>query len=97
MSDQNTPPPITLELGGIEDFETAAAMLRATGARRPRTGRSQRRAAGRTFVIDHDLTAHQTAALVEFIAYGTAEGFLTVTTHTPHPDTAGAEEWWSTA
>lgn len=34
----------------------------------------------RTFAIDHDLTAQQAAALIEFIQYGTAAGFLTVET-----------------
>jgi hypothetical protein len=91
MSTQTTPP-ILLELGGIEDFETAIAMLRATGARWLKQRRSSR-----TFVIDHDLTAEQAAVLVDFIAYGTAEGFLKVETNAPELDYDGAEEWWETA
>jgi hypothetical protein len=99
MSEPTTPPPIRMDLGGIEDFETAAAMLRATGARRFSQGRSSRRGSGnsRTFVVDHDLTAQQAAALVDFIQYGTAEGFLTVTVHAPELDVDGAEEWWDQA
>ncbi|QJT04338.1 hypothetical protein G9272_31980 [Streptomyces asoensis] len=99
MSEPTTPPPIVLELGGIEDFETAMAMLRATGARRWAQGRSSRRGTGsnRTFVIDRDTTAPQAAALLEFIRYGTAHGFLTVTVNAPEPDYEGADEWWETA
>jgi hypothetical protein len=99
MSTQDPRPPILLQLGGIEDFETATAMLRATGARRYSQGRSGRRGSGnsRTFVIDHDLTAGQAAALVDFIAYGTARGFLTVETNPPELDYDGAEDWWDTA
>ena len=102
MSEQTTTPPIVLELGGIEDFETAAAMLRATGARRPLVrGRSERRgsnsATNRTFVIDHDITAQQAAALIEFIEYGTAEGFLKVQVNASELDEDGAHEWWATA
>jgi hypothetical protein len=94
-----TPPPIVLELGGIEDFETAVALLRATGARRRTAGRSGRRGNGssRTFVIDQDITAQQAAALLEFIKYGTDQGFLTVTVNAPEPDYRGADEWWETA
>lgn len=92
MSDHTPQPPILLHLGGIEDFETATAMLRATGARRLKQGRNRR-----TFVIDHDLTAAQAAALVDFIAYGTADGFLTVETNAPELDYEGAEDWWETA
>jgi hypothetical protein len=97
---ENTPrPPILLQLGGIEDFETATAMLRATGAFRLNQARSGRRGSGsnRTFVIDHDLTAEQAAALVDFIAYGTAQGFLKVETNAPELDYDGAEDWWDTA
>lgn len=99
MSDQTPQPPIRLQLGGIEDFETAMAMLRATGARRLSQGRSGRRGSGssRTFVIDHDITAVQAAALVDFIAYGTAKGFLKVETNAPELDYDGAEDWWETA
>jgi hypothetical protein len=99
MSDQTTPP-ILLELGGIEDFETAMAMLRATGARRgSQNTRSRRIDSGnsRTFVIDHDITAQQAAALFEFIQYGTSEGFLKVEINAPELDYDGAEEWWETA
>ena len=98
MSDHTPRPPIVLQLAGIEDFETAAAMLRATGARRLNQGRSGRHGSGnsRTFVIDHDLTAAQAAALVDFIAYGTGEGFLTVETNAPELDYDGAEDWWDT-
>lgn len=92
MSEQTTPPPIRFELDGIEDFSTAVAMLRATGARRLRRGRSNR-----TFVIDQGITAQQAAALVQFIEYGTAEGFLKVEINTPAPQYEGAEEWWETA
>lgn len=93
------PPPIVLELGGIEDFETAMALLRAAGARRWTQGRSSRRGTGnnRTFVIDHDITAPQAAALLEFIRYGTDQGFLKVTVNAPEPDYEGADEWWETA
>lgn len=99
MSDHTPIPPILLQIGGIEDFQTATAMLRATGARRYAQGRSGRRGSGssRTFVIDHDLTAGQAAALVDFIAYGTARGFLTVETNAPELDYDGAEDWWDTA
>ncbi|WP_037691857.1 hypothetical protein, partial [Streptomyces scabiei] len=93
---QDPRPPILLQLGGIEDFETATAMLRATGARRYSQGRSGRRGNSRTFVIDHDLTADQAAALVDFIAYGTAQGFLTVEANPPVLDYDGAEDWWDT-
>ncbi|MDX2658339.1 hypothetical protein PV402_39835 [Streptomyces scabiei] len=98
MSSPDPRPPILLQLGGIEDFETATAMLRATGARRYSQGRSGRRGSGnsRTFVIDRDLTAEQAAALVDFIAYGTAQGFLTVETNPPELDYDGAEDWWDT-
>jgi hypothetical protein len=98
MSEQSTPP-IRLHLDGIEDFETAMAMLRATGARRQAQGRSARRGAGnnRTFVIDRDITAQQAAALVDFIQYGTAHGFLTVETAAAELDYDGTEEWWETA
>lgn len=100
VSGPTAPPPIVLELGGIEDFETAVAMLRATGARRlTANGQARRRGRGgsRTFVIDHDITAVQAAALVEFIRYGTAEGFLTVTVYAPELDYEGVYEWWETA
>lgn len=99
MSEPTAPSPIVLELGGIEDFETAMAMLRATGARRRAQGRSSRRGAGssRTFAIDHDITAPQAAALLEFIRYGTDHGFLTVTVNAPELDYEGADEWWETA
>jgi hypothetical protein len=99
VSDQTPQPSVLLQLGGIEDFETATAMLRATGARRLNQGRSGRRGSGssRTFVIDHDLTAGQAAALVDFIAYGTAQGFLKVETNAPELDYDGAEDWWDTA
>lgn len=97
MSDPTPRPPIVLQLGGIEDFETATAMLRATGARRLNQGRSGRRGSSRTFVIDHDLTADQAAALLDFIAYGRAQGFLTVETNAPELDYDGAEDWWDTA
>lgn len=95
---RNAPPPIVLELDGIEDFETAVAMLRATGARRHAMGRSGRRGreGNRTFVIDHAITAQQAAALVEFIRYGTGQGFLTVTANAPEPDREGVYEWWET-
>lgn len=97
MSEHTPPPPVLLQLGGIEDFETATAMLRATGARRLGQGRSGRRGNSRTFVIDHGLTAEQAAALVDFIAYGTAQGFLKVETNAPELDYDGAEDWWETA
>jgi hypothetical protein len=98
VSDHTPRPPVLLHLGGIEDFETATAMLRATGARRYSQGRSGRRSgSSRTFVIDYDLTAGQAAALVDFIAYGTAQGFLTVETNPPELDYDGAEDWWDTA
>lgn len=99
MNEQNTRPPILLDLAGIEDFTTAVAMLRATGARRWTQSRSRRRGSGnsRTFVIDHNLTAQQAAALIDFIEYGTAQGFLTVETHAGDPDEDNTEEWWETA
>jgi hypothetical protein len=92
MSERNAQPAIRLNLGGIEDFSTAVAMLRATGARRWRHGRNLR-----TFVIDHDITAQQAAALIEFIQYGTAEGFLDLEINASEPDYDGAEEWWDEA
>lgn len=96
MNEPITPPPIVLQLGGIEDFETAIVMLRATGARRRATGRSGRRGSGnsRTFVIDRDITAQQAAALLAFVDYGTARGFLTVETNVPEPGRDGVEDWW---
>jgi hypothetical protein len=99
MHEQQPRPPIRLDLDGVEDFETVVAMLRATGARRWSQGRSRRRGSGnsRTFVIDHDITARQAATLIEFIEYGTAEGFLKVEINAPEPDYDGAEEWWETA
>lgn len=94
MSEQNPQPPIRLELGGIEDFTTAISMLRATGARRLREGRNSR-----VFVIDHDLTAQQAAALIKFLVYGRKEGFLKVTVNAPEPDRDYGEamKWWETA
>jgi hypothetical protein len=99
MSEQTSPAPIRLDLDGIEDFETAVAMLRATGARRYGHGRSRRPGTAnyRTFVIDHDITAQQAAALIEFIQYGKAEGFLKVEVNAPALNDDGAEEWWETA
>jgi hypothetical protein len=87
-----TQPAIRMELGGIEDFTTAISMLRATGARRLREGRNNR-----IFVIDQDITPSQAAALIKFLVYGRAEGFLKTTLNTPAPDDRGLTQWWETA
>lgn len=92
MSEPTTQPAIRMELGGIEDFPTAIAMLRATGARRLQEGRNNR-----VFVIDHDISAQQTAALIQFLVYGRRERFLKVTLNAPEPDDLGIAEWWETA
>ena len=92
MSEPTTQPAIRMDLGGIEDFWTAAAMLRATGARRLREGRNKR-----VFVIDHDITADQAAALIKFLVYGRQQGFLKTTLNAPEPNDIGLAQWWETA
>ncbi len=92
MSEQTTEPAIRMELGGIEDFTTAAAMLRATGARRLREARNNR-----VFVIDQDITAQQAAALIKFLVYGRQQGFLKTTVNAPEPPEDGLTQWWENA
>ncbi len=92
MSERTSEPAIRMNLDGIEDFTTAAALLRAAGARRLRQGRNSR-----TFVIDQPLTPQQVAALLCFVDHGRAEGFLNLTVNPGEIDENGAEEWWETA
>lgn len=87
-------PPIRLELDGVEDFIGVAASLRATGARRMQAGRGR---GNRTFAIDHDITALQAAALIEFIEMGTSEGWLKVSVNAGELDEDGVVEWWEKA
>lgn len=94
MSEQTPEPAILMELDGIEDFTTAISMLRATGARRLKAGRSR---GNRTFVIDQDITPQQAAALVKFLIYGRQQGFLKTTVNAPKPTDVGLTEWWATA
>ncbi|MEV6393441.1 hypothetical protein AB0M39_01415 [Streptomyces sp. NPDC051907] len=67
MTPADEQPPIRMRLGGFEDFEEVASGLRATEARRE---------SGRVLVVAGNVTAEQTAALLDFIAYGEGEGFL---------------------
>jgi hypothetical protein len=83
-----TPPAIRMTLGGFEDFEDVVGRLRTTGARRE---------ANRIFVVDRPLNPAQAAALLDFIAYGRAEGFLQVEINSAEPEDATYEDleaWW---
>jgi hypothetical protein len=77
------PPAIRMTLGGFEDFEAVVGRLRATGARRE---------ADRTFVVDRPLNPSQAAALLDFITYGRAEGFLQVEINSEEPAAATYED-----
>ncbi|MFJ4773959.1 hypothetical protein ACIP88_33430 [Streptomyces uncialis] len=88
MTHAGEQPPIRMRLDGFEDLVEVVSRLRATGARRE---------SSRVFVVDRSLSAEQTAALLDFIAYGRSEGFLRVEVNAPEPDEAPDEEleaWW---
>jgi hypothetical protein len=88
-------PVIRLRLGGFEDFETMAGLLRDTGARREES---------RLFVIDRDMTIEQVAALVKLLEYSRQDANRPVKVEIDPPLSFGAYDdesealysWWGT-
>lgn len=93
MSEQ-TPegPHVRIDLGFFKSFPTVAGLLRDTGARR---------VGARTFILDGDCSADQTAALMALLQHSRDRENsdpvkVTVVRPTPRYDENELIDWWGT-
>jgi len=95
MTHTDPKPVIRLRLGFFEGFETVVGLLRDIGARREEP---------RLFVLDHDLTIHQAAALVKLLEYSRQDANHPVKIEVEPPlnrteyrdSSTSLHEWWGT-